>query len=275
MRKVKHHQKKICLLSVLLLVLQSCGFSSQRNSDIPRITAATPPQIFTDTADEPPPDYLLSPGDTLDIDIYRRSDLKSELSLKKVIVGPDGRVFVPLAGNILALNLTCAQLSSEISHAMSDYLVEPVVNVMLLEVKGNRVRVLGEVKTPGTYTIGAQTTALEGILLAGGFTKEADPSEIILVRTIPRAEEEPEEEPKEEPQDGQLAALNMQDLLDKADVRQNAVLRQGDIVLVPPNQATQRAQFSKTFDDIIKPFLSVATVISTIVILSGSSGSGS
>ena len=271
MGKVKHHQKRVCLLSVLLIVLQSCGFSSQRNSDIPRITAATPPQIFTDTADEPPPDYLLSPGDTLDIDIYRRSDLKSELSLKKAIVGPDGRVFVPLAGDILALNLTCAQLSSEISRAMSDYLVEPVVNVLLLEVKGNQVRVLGEVKTPGTYAIGAKTTALEGILLAGGFTKEADPSEIVLVRTIPRAEEELEEEP----QDGQLAALDMQELLDKADVRQNAVLRQGDIILVPPNPATQRAQFSKTFDDIIKPFLSVATVISTIVILSGSSGGGS
>lgn len=263
MYKVKHHQKRVCLPAVLLIVLQSCGFSSQRNSDIPRITQATPPQVFT-AAYEPPPDYLLSPGDILDIDIYRRSDLKAELSLKKVIVGPDGRIFIPMAGNILALNLTCAQLSSEISRALSDYLVEPVVNVALLEVKGNRVRVLGEVKTPGTYTIGAQTTALEGILLAGGFTKDADPSEVILVRTIPRAEEEPH--------DGQLAALNMQELLDKADVRQNAVLRQGDIILVPPTPAAQRTQLSQTFDDMMKPFLSVATVISAIVILANSGG---
>ena len=249
--------------SVLLTVLQSCGFSSQRNSEIPRITEATPPQVFA--AYEPPPDYLLSPGDILDIDIYRRSDLKSELSLKKIVVGPDGRVFIPMAGNILALNLTCARFSSEISRALADYLVEPVVNVALLEVKGNRVRVLGEVKTPGTYPIGAQTTALEGVLLAGGFTKDADPSEVILVRTIPKAEEQPH--------DGQLAALDMQELLDKADVRQNAVLRQGDIILVPPNSAAQRTQLSQTFDDLLKPFLSVATVVSTIVILAGS-GSG-
>ena len=253
--------------SVLLIVLQSCGFSSQRNGEIPRITEATPPQIFTAAAYEPPPDYLLSPGDILDIDIYRRSDLKSELSLKKIVVGPDGRVFIPMAGNILALNLTSAQFSSEISHALSDYLVEPVVTVALLEVKGNRVRVLGEVKTPGTYPIGAQTTALEGVLLAGGFTKDADPSEVILVRTIPRAKEESHSH------DGQLAALDMQELLDKADVKQNAVLRQGDIILVPPNPAAQRTQLSQTFDDLLKPFLSVATVVSTIVILAGS-GSG-
>src|SRR5215510_4462885 len=114
-------------------------------------------------------DYLLGPDDVIQVFIWKEPDLSAE----NVVVRPDGKLSLPLIGELPAIGKTSQQLQNEIVWKLSEYLSEPKVNVIVKEVNSAKVSVLGEVKNPGMYKIGNRATLLDAVALAGGFTEYA------------------------------------------------------------------------------------------------------
>lgn len=120
---------------------------------------------------------LLGPGDSIMIQVYGQPDMTST-----VYVADDGTVHVPLAGNVPVSGTTPVRAAQRIAQALKSggYFVDPVVTVSLVQTRSERVSVLGEVKTPGTYAIDPSTTVFDLLAQAGGET--ANGADIVYVR---------------------------------------------------------------------------------------------
>lgn len=130
------------------------------------------------------PDYLIGPEDVLEISVWRNTELS-----KVVTVRPDGRISLPLIGDIQAAGLRPEELKESIVKRLLEYQQSAIASVIVQEVKSYKVFVLGEVKTPGMYQLKNATTVLQALALAGGFTEYASKSRIILIRKAESGEE--------------------------------------------------------------------------------------
>jgi polysaccharide export outer membrane protein len=123
------------------------------------------------------PDYIIGPEDILEITVWKNADLS-----KQVQVRPDGRISLPLLGDISAVAKTPVQLTEEISAGLRMYMENPTVSIMIKEVNSYQIYVLGEVNKPGKYPLKSKTTLLQGITVAGGFTAMAARNKIVIFR---------------------------------------------------------------------------------------------
>jgi polysaccharide export outer membrane protein len=130
-------------------------------------------------------EYRLGPEDVIEVFVWKEPDLSTT-----VVVRPDGKVSVPLIGELLASGKTAAQLQTEIVTKLSQYIAQPSVNVLVKEANSAQVSVLGEVKTPGMYRIRDRSTVLDAIALAGGFTEYAKRNKVTVLRTSASGEQE-------------------------------------------------------------------------------------
>ena len=120
------------------------------------------------------PDYIMGPEDVLEITVWKNADLS-----KQVQVRPDGRISLPLIGDVSAVGRTAAQLTEEISARLKSYMENPTVSIL---VKGYQIYVLGEVNAPGKYPLKSKTTLLQAITIAHGFTQVAARNKIVVFR---------------------------------------------------------------------------------------------
>jgi len=122
-------------------------------------------------------EYWIGPEDVLDITIWRNADLS-----KEVTVRPDGRISLPLIGDVSAVGKTAAQLSDDISLKLKEYKENPQVSIVVKEVNSYAIYVLGEVVKPAKYPLKTKTTLLQAITLAGGFMPTAARNKIVIFR---------------------------------------------------------------------------------------------
>lgn len=122
-------------------------------------------------------DYLISAEDVLDISVWKEPDLT-----RQVVVRPDGGVSVPLVGDILAAGRTPQELKDVITDKLSEYIPDAVVTVSVVELRGMRIYVTGQVRSPGQFVVGRYIDVLQAITLAGGLTPFADKNDIKVVR---------------------------------------------------------------------------------------------
>jgi polysaccharide biosynthesis/export protein len=123
------------------------------------------------------PEYIIGPEDILEITVWKNADLS-----KQVQVRPDGRISLPLLGDISAVAKTPVQLTEEISMGLRAYMESPTISIMVKEVNSYQIYVLGEVNKPGKYPLKSKTTLLQGITVAGGFTAMAARNKIVIFR---------------------------------------------------------------------------------------------
>lgn len=158
-------------------------------------------------------EYIIGADDVLQISVWQNPDLTQE-----AIVRPDGRISFPLIGDIQAAGQTVPELDTDVTERLKEYIKYPEVSISIKKIGGQKVIVLGEINSPGVYSVSGAKTILEAIALAGGFTRDAVASSVILVRggfANPK------------PQRMNLTkALN-------GDLRLNVVLQSEDIVFVP------------------------------------------
>jgi polysaccharide biosynthesis/export protein len=122
--------------------------------------------------------YAVGPGDVLQVRAW-----KNEALSQRVIVRPDGYITIPLVGDIMASGRNAMAIAADIAEKSARYYNEkPVVSVEVAELHSYRVYVMGEVSRPGEFTPRAQITVLQALALAGGFTRFADPEEVVIVR---------------------------------------------------------------------------------------------
>jgi len=158
--------------------------------------------------------YEVQPSDLLQISVWREPDLT-----KEVLVRPDGAFSFPLAGDISAVGKTVEELRVELVERLSRYIPDLVVTVAVLEVRGNKIYVIGQVNQPGEFIVNPRVDVMQALSLAGGTTAFASPSAIFVLRR----------------DNGQQRRLpfNFEAVLRGRDLEQNVLLRTGDVVVVP------------------------------------------
>jgi polysaccharide biosynthesis/export protein len=152
---------KTLSLALVLLTLQS-------------LSAQTPAQPTFATVDN---EYKVGPEDVMQVWIWKEPDLSTT-----AVVRPDGKMSLPLIGEMEARGKTAQQLQDEIKGKLRAYLNEPVVTVIVKEINYPKVSVLGQVRKPDVYKIRQKTTVLDVIAMAGGFTDYAKRDKVIVIR---------------------------------------------------------------------------------------------
>jgi len=157
--KAAHHLAG--LITVLVLGLQ------------PVAAQSTPPELNSG-ADS---DYCLGPEDVIQVWVWKEPDLSTI-----AVVRPDGKLSLPLIGELNAKGKNALQLESEVKKKLLIYLEEPVVTVIVKEINYPKVAVLGKVHKPDVYKIRQKTTVLDAIAMAGGFTDYAKRDKVLVIR---------------------------------------------------------------------------------------------
>lgn len=188
-------------------------------------TNGTPPPPLTSTAAHPTGDkaslivtkeYIIGPEDLLEITVWRNQDLS-----KTVAVRPDGRISMPLIGDVAAVGKTPSQLTDEIASKLKEFKENPSVAIVVKEVNSYTVYVLGEVNKPGKYPLKSKTTLLQGITMAGGFTPTASRNKLVVFRF------------GENGSGDERIKASYDDIVLRDGSRQNVELKPGDTVVIP------------------------------------------
>ena len=122
-------------------------------------------------------DYRLAPGDKLRVEVYKDAQLSQSLQIR-----PDGKVTLPLIGDIVATDMTPIQLRDRIANSLKEYVTNPVVTVIVVEASPVMVYVMGEVTTPGSIPMRGPMTVLQALAMAGGFKEFANTKNIRILR---------------------------------------------------------------------------------------------
>jgi len=180
-------------------------------------SAAGDPADPVQTASQKPSDdsFVIGPDDVLSVNVWKEPDVS-----RSVPVRSDGKITLPLVGELQAGGQTPRQLQMEIATKLQNYISEPEVTVMVQEVRSQRFNVLGQVAKPGSYLMTNSARVLDAIAVAGGFRDFAKKKSIYVLRSTPDG--------------GQTRlAFNYVDVIKGKKPEQNVELKPHDTVVVP------------------------------------------
>ncbi|MDF0643611.1 MAG: polysaccharide biosynthesis/export family protein [Nitrospira sp.] len=167
----------------------------------------------------PPTEFLIGPEDVLVVTVWRNQDLS-----KEVIVRPDGKISLPLVGDITAAGLTAQDLSKQVADKLAEYMSTPTVSVQVKEINSYHVFVVGEVAKPGKYVLKSFASVIQGISYAGGFTTFASRNNVHVLRMVKNGQGETKQV---------MIPVPYQDILQGRNLEANIVLKAGDVIVVP------------------------------------------
>jgi len=202
--------------SLLLLPALAATPLAQTATTAARQTAdaRTPAPAPVGTAGVANTDYRLVAGDKLRIEVYKDPQLSQALQIR-----PDGKVTLPLIGDVLASGRTSMELRDAISEALQAYIASPVVTVIVTETAPQLVYVQGEVNKPGALTlVNGRMSILQALAMAGGFTDFAHKKDIRIIRKTATGV--------------QNLKFNYKDAIDEESKREPLQLLPGDTVIV-------------------------------------------
>jgi polysaccharide export outer membrane protein len=159
-------------------------------------------------------DYRLVAGDKLRIEVYKDAQLSQALQIR-----PDGKITLPLVGDVPAAGRTSVELRDAIGTVLKDYITNPVVTVIVVETSPQVVYVTGEVNKPGPYAVvNGQMNVLQALAMAGGFTDFAKKKDIRILRKNAAGM--------------QTLKFNYKDALDDENKQEPLQLQPGDTIIV-------------------------------------------
>jgi polysaccharide export outer membrane protein len=161
-----------------------------------------------------PADYVIGSEDVLGIVFWRETELSGDVTVR-----PDGRITLPVIGELQAAGLAPDQLRDRIREIAAKYVNDPNVVVVVRTINSRKVFVTGQVKTPGAHPLNGALTVMQAIALAGGLTDYADQKNITVLRTVTGQT--------------QRFKFNYKNVADGKNLEQNIVLHPGDTVVVP------------------------------------------
>jgi polysaccharide export outer membrane protein len=158
-------------------------------------------------------EYVIGSGDVLQVFVWKEPDLTREVTVRL-----DGRITVPLLGDVQAAGQTPLMLSAEITKQLTKFLAAPQVTVGISQANSTRFFVVGQVARPGEFPLTAGTTLVQALALAGGFREFAKTDGIVIVR---------------QQANPPFVSVNYKKLEDKSDITQNVLIRARDTIVVP------------------------------------------
>src|SRR5215813_3624858 len=198
-------RKSATVLLLLILPWRTC-------------VAGGPPNKAKTTLPVPPAateEYMIGPDDLLAVNVWKEPEIS-----RNVVVRPDGRISLPLVGDLRASGRSPAQLQADIKALLVNYLSNPEVTVIVQEARSQKFNILGEVEHPGAYPLSRSMTVLDAIAVAGGLRDFAKGRKIYVLRITA---------------DGSRArlAFNYKDVIKGQNLSQNVELQPRDTVVVP------------------------------------------
>lgn len=203
-----------------LVAGSTAGCASGRSRPTNRVQRGDFDDIAFADWTEAEPEYLLYPGDEIEVAMPTATELTRTLR-----VGPDGRIALPLVGQAMAADRTISELEYALSEAYAAELVRPVVEVTLKTAGPLKVWVAGEVRTPGVYDMPGDIDAYQAIVQAGDFLPSARSQQVALIRRGP----------------GGVRMMRAVDLRPRRG--EIVALRRGDILFVPRTTLGELANF--------------------------------
>jgi polysaccharide export outer membrane protein len=197
---------KTATLTALSILVLLGSASAQTKAPAPVGTSGT---VGTTASD-----YRLVIGDKLRIEVYKDAQLSQSLQVR-----PDGKITLPLVGDVAAAGRTSVELRDDISAALKDYITSPVVTVIVVETTPQVVYVSGEVNHPGPVSLAAgHMSVLQALAVAGGFTDFANKKDIRILRKGASGM--------------QTLKFNYKEALEDGNTREPLQLQAGDTVIV-------------------------------------------
>jgi len=202
-----HMLKLIVAISVLASGLTAC-------SSYPEAPLTLKPEAETAN------DYVIGAGDQLQVFVWRNQELTSTVRVR-----PDGKISVPLVEDLTVAGLTPKKAGAAISDALSHYVKDAIVTVIMVDFVGltsRNIRVVGEAAKPIEVQYRAGITALDVVVQAGGLTPFAAGNRATILRSI----------------DGKEVTYRVRlgDLMNDGDVSANAQMAPGDILMIPQSR---------------------------------------
>jgi polysaccharide biosynthesis/export protein len=197
---------KFLLIAVLGVIEAVCASAQSPSPEVPAAAVASPTG-----------EYLIGPGDTLEVFVWRQPELSVTVPVR-----PDGRLSTPLVEDVVAVGKTPSALAAEIETALSEYIRSPEVNVIVqgfVGISGEQIRVLGQAAEPKSVPFRQGMTLMDVIIEAGGLTEFAAGNRSRVVRTTDGKSEE--------------IRVRLNDLINRGKLSENMIMRPGDVVIIP------------------------------------------
>jgi polysaccharide biosynthesis/export protein len=189
------------ILAVLALVVLAQGTAVAAEEQAP------PPST---------PDYIIGPGDALQVFVWRNPELSVTVPVR-----PDGKISTPLVQDMVAVGKNPSQLASDLEKVLSEYVRSPQVYVIVTQPIStySQVKVVGQVQRPQAVPFREGMKVMDVLLAVGGLSEFAAGNRAKIVRG--------------EGGKGSEIRVRLADLMNKGDMRQNVVLKPGDVIIVP------------------------------------------
>ena len=192
------------VLVAVAFVATGCAFNSPKFPPAP-IAAATPDY-----------NYIVGPGDSLNIVVWRNPELSMSVPVR-----PDGKVTTPLVDELLAQGKTSIQIARDVEQALSKFVRDPIVTVIVTGFVGpysEQIRVVGEAAKPQFLPYKQKMTLLDVMIAVGGLTDFADGNAASILRVS---------------EGDKQYAVRIKDLIKRGDMSANVEMKPGDILIVP------------------------------------------
>lgn len=165
-------------------------------------------------------EYRIGPGDTLQVFVWNQPELTVTVPVR-----PDGMISTPLIAGVPAAGKTAPELAGDLQTALSEYVRNPTVSVMVTTFVGtyaDQIRVVGQAASPQSLPYRASMTLLDVMIAVGGLAEFAAGNRAVLVRH----------------EDGKQIRmkLRLRDLLDDGDISANVPMRPGDVLIIPESR---------------------------------------
>ncbi|MFT4172913.1 MAG: polysaccharide export protein [Rhodocyclaceae bacterium] len=168
------------------------------------------------TASSPDYNYVIGPGDQVSIAVWRNPELSTSVPVR-----PDGKITTPLVEDLPAMGKDASTLARDIEKALSKYIREPVVTVIVTGFVGpysEQVRVVGEAAKPQILPYRQKMSLLDVMIAVGGITDFADGNRATILRTS---------------EGNKQYSVRLKDLLRNGDVSANVEVKPGDVLVIP------------------------------------------
>lgn len=212
------HRRALLLWSTFFCLFIFSSASFAQGAQEKQQEAAPPAQVSPEEealrrsvgAPVDPNSYVIGAEDILQVRVWREPDLSGPVAVR-----PDGKISIPLIGDLQAGGNTPLKLAEMIKEGLVKYVTEPEVMVSVLSVNSKKYFVIGEVNRPGQYPLVVPTTISQALTIAGGFRDYADTKNILIMRGPKRYK------------------FNYRDWVRGRNLTQNLLLEGGDQIIVP------------------------------------------
>ncbi len=163
------------------------------------------------------PDYLIGPGDAVNIIVWRNPEVSMSVPVR-----PDGKITTPLVEDLPAAGKTSTQLARDIEQALAQFIQQPVVTVVVTNFIGNfneQIRVIGQAARPQALPYRRDMSLMDVLIAVGGVTEFAAGNKASIVRTVDGKQEK--------------FTVRLDDLIKDGDISANLAMRPGDILIIP------------------------------------------